>query len=493
MINRRNRGYLWAGGVVSIWLFYMFKQFYPYPNMVMDSYVYLKAAVEGLGANSFPIGYSKFLQFFIFLGCSADWVIWTQFLILDAALLLFFGTILHFFRPSRVVTILLWIFLFCNPLLYYLSNFIMSDTLFTALSLLWVTQLIWMIGAPKQYMIWIHAGLLLLVFTIRYNALYYPMVAPLAVLLSRYRLRDKAFAIGLPLLLIGCYIWYTRSEMKRMTGVSQFTPFGGWQLANNALYVYGHTYRGLSKQFDGELGQLDLVIRRYFDSTHRVESLLDYSANESGFYYSGDGGSPLMSYLVSRYGPDTVFQDFRKWGPMGELYSRYGSKIIESHPLAFLRYWAWPNTIRYFYPPAEIFAKYSPYFLRQDGFGRMAQRALGVRTLMVGIGLIQFRTKLLAFYPTFFALLNVWFVLAICGFWLIGAGRQSDKYVRQVVHIITFLWLCNFLFSVTASCIVLRYQVPIMIVEFGFCLLLTEKAFQIYQQRTQVKKLELVG
>src|SRR5580658_2026105 len=143
MMRWEDRRYFWAGLGVSVVLFVVFKLFYPFPNMVMDSYVYLKAAVLDLSANSFPIGYSKFLQVLIYLDCSANWIVAVQFLILDAACLLFFLTIGYFFRPSRIVLIILWIFLFCNPLLYYLSNFIMSDTLFTALSLFWVTQLIW--------------------------------------------------------------------------------------------------------------------------------------------------------------------------------------------------------------------------------------------------------------------------------------------------------------------------------------------------------------
>src|SRR5580658_520037 len=164
MIKREYRSYFWVGIVLSLWLFFIFKQFYPYPNMVMDSYVYLKAAVLDMGANSFPIGYSRFLQLLIYFGCSGNTIIWIQFLLLDAACLVFLGTVCHFFQPSKVGSLLLLVFLFCNPLLFYMSNFIMSDTLFTALSLSWVAQLIWIIGKPKSWMIWSHALLLVLVF-----------------------------------------------------------------------------------------------------------------------------------------------------------------------------------------------------------------------------------------------------------------------------------------------------------------------------------------
>ena len=41
--------------------------------------------------------------------------------------------------------LLLFLFLFLNPLFLYCSNFIMSDPLFTTLSIGWLVQLIWLI------------------------------------------------------------------------------------------------------------------------------------------------------------------------------------------------------------------------------------------------------------------------------------------------------------------------------------------------------------
>ena len=392
-----------------------------------------------------------------------------------------------------LVSLLLAIALFCNPLVFYMSNFIMSDTLFTALSLVWVVQLIWIIGRPKPYMIWSHAILLLLVFTVRYNALYYPIVSLVALLVSRFNIRGKLVAIFFPLLLIGTFVLYTQAEMKQLTGVSQFSPFGGWQLANNALYMYGHVYQRKSEDLKGELGMLDLAVRRYFDSTHRVESMLDYNAIGPGFYYSSVDNSPLFLYMHEKYGPDTVFQDYRKWGPMGALYSQYGLGLIKAHPLAFAKYFAWPNAIRYFYPPTEIFERLSPFILRQDGFGQMAQRTLGVKTLIVSIDLIHLRNRILSFYPALFMLLNIFFILAVLGFFLVGEPNTLDNLLVQIIRVVAILCLCNFLFSITASCIVLRYQVLIMMVEFGFGLVLIDHIYNIsdrIKKQQQLVKIE---
>jgi|GEM_PF-4779227 hypothetical protein len=70
MIKREYRSYFRIGIVLSLWRFFIFKQFYPYPNIGMDSYGYLKAAVFDMGPNSFPIGYSRYLKFLIYF----DWV-----------------------------------------------------------------------------------------------------------------------------------------------------------------------------------------------------------------------------------------------------------------------------------------------------------------------------------------------------------------------------------------------------------------------------------
>jgi hypothetical protein len=486
MIRGVYRQCLWVGLGVSVALFVVFKQLYPHPNMVMDSYVYLRAAVLDMRVNSFPIGYSKFLQFLIYLRCNGNAVVWIQFLMLDVACLLLLYTVCYFFQPSMLVSILLFLFLFCNPLVFFMSNFIMSDTLFTALSLIWVVQLIWIIDQPKQYMIWSHALLLVLVFTVRYNALYYPVVSLIAFLFSRLRLLDKIIGIFTPLLLIGLFVLYTQAEIKKLSGVSQFSPFGGWQLANNALYMYGHVYQLGSEDLKGELDMVDVAVRRFFDSTHRVESMLDYNALGPGFYYSSVDNSPLFEYMHRKYGPDTVFQDFRKWGPTGALFSQYGLALIKAHPLAFSKYFVWPNAIRYFYPPTEIFERLSPFFLREDEFGKMAERAIGVKTLMVSEDLIRLRNRIVSVYPALFMLLNIFFILAVLGFFLVGQPEKLERSKLQIVWIITILWLCNFLFSITASCIVLRYQVLIMLVEFSFGLVLVDYLYNPSETKSTI-------
>jgi hypothetical protein len=473
-ISSNNRVYLWSAAIVSVLLLAIFKLFYPYPNMVMDSYVYIKAACLDLGANSFPIGYSRFLQLFHFFTHSATALVCFQYLFLEVACICFFFTVLYFFQPQKWVRILIFLFIFANPLLLYMANFVMADTLFTTLSLFWLTQLIWIIWHPKAYMILTHAVLISLAFTIRYNALYYPFFGTLVLLICRLKPWLKVAAIGLQFLLIGSFILYTCGQMKILTGVSQFSPFGGWKLANCALYMYGHVYKEDHNPVPAKFRQLDSVVRDYFTGVNRVDVLLDYRSYNHGNYYAFGLGSPLIRYMYWRYGYDTIFQNFKKWGPAGSLYGEYGFWLVRNHPISYFRYYTGPNLFRYGMPPSEIFEYLTPYYLRSDDFGQLAVEWFNLRTLKVPDGYIRFRTALLSNCPIIIVAIHVIFVLYLFSFLLSRARRSLSWEYKTTISCIGILWLTDCLFNATASGIVMRYLIFTVIMEFSFALVLLD-------------------
>jgi hypothetical protein len=462
-------------GVCSLTLFFVFKLFYPYPNMVMDSYVYIKAMAQNLGANSYPIGYSKFLQLFSLFSRSTSLLVWFQFLFLEFACLLLFFTLLFFFRPGKWASIALFIFLFFNPLLFYISNFIMADPLFTTLSLLWLVQLIWIVGRPRSYMIIVHAIVLVLAFTIRYNALYYPIVASIILLLSRLRPWLKVAGIALQFALVGLFIFYTSLQMEQLTGVRQFSPFGGWKMANNALYMYEHVSVKINDPVPAKFSKLDEMVRKNFRGLHVTDDLLDYFSRPTGSLYMVDyQSSPLIHYMDEKYGADTVFLNFRKWGPMGAICGEYGSWLVRKYPLPYIRYFAGPNLVRYFTPPTEIFWYPSPYYLRTDAIGQIASRWFGLNTLTVDQSYIDFRTAVISPYPIIIAIVHMLFIAGFAGFFLFRDYRNVPKPVFHIVLVVGCVWLFDVCFSVTASAVVLRYQIFVMIFEFAFAMQLID-------------------
>src|SRR5712691_5342017 len=96
--QRINRIYLWSALGISLILLALFKMLYPYPNLVMDSYYYIRAAATNADVNAWPIGYSKFLQLVGLFTHSPMVLVCLQYLFLELSLLILFFTLRLFFR-----------------------------------------------------------------------------------------------------------------------------------------------------------------------------------------------------------------------------------------------------------------------------------------------------------------------------------------------------------------------------------------------------------
>lgn len=464
-----DRSYLVGATALSLILFFIFKLMYPHPFMVMDSYVYIRPLVEGHSVNSFPMGYTWFLQLFSFFSRSATLLVWVQYLLLEASCLFFFFSLLRIFQPgAKWMKVLLFLFFFVNPLFLFCSNFIMSDALFTTLSILWITQLMWIMAHPRPYMIFTHALLLLLVFTVRYNALYYPFIASFILLATRMRPWLKVAAIVLQFVLIGGFIRYTRGEMERSSGIRQFSPFGGWRMANNALYMYGHVCQENNDTVPARFATLDYMVKRYFRAVKWVDDLSD--ARSGGAFYAADGGSPLVQYKLRQYGQDSAFLDLRTFGQLAPLYSAYGTYLVRKYPGAYCRWFLWPGAIRYAISPTEVFSSLSPFYLRQDDIGRQTSSWFGLKTLMVSPAKIRLRTTILSPYPILLGMIHLAFIIGMLGFVIFGGLKKVGRANAWIVITVIAFWVTDFFFKITAGAIVLRHQLFLMILEFAFAL-----------------------
>jgi len=471
--NRRNRLYWWSALLISLLLVAIFKFFYPYPNLVMDSYYYVQAATRNANVNAWPIGYSKFLWIFGGISHSPLWLVIFQYLFLEFCNGLFFFTLLYFYRPGKVITNILFIFLFLNPLFLYLSNLIMADALFTGLSVLWITQLLWIIFRPRAYMVLTHALLLLITFSVRYNALYYPLIAALAFILSRQQVWLKVAGIAVQFILLGGFILYTSNRVADLTGERQFSPFGGWKIANDALFMYAHIQPEKGDLPPAKFRSLDHLVQRYFAYTHDNGDLMRRD-QFWGSYYMFDNMSPLVQYMLRQDSTDSSFINSKRWAAVAPLYAAYGSWLIRKYPTAYARYFLWPNTIRYVLPTLEIFQSLSPFYLRDDDLGVPAREWFGLSTLTPPPFYINLRTYIFSIYPIISLLILLAFILGGVGFLLLKGWKKVSRSTWYSLILITTLWLGNLCFSVVAAALVFRYLVFIMVVGFAFSLLLVE-------------------
>lgn len=472
--RKSNRVYLFSAIGISIVLWLIFKFCYPNPNMVLDSYHYVQAAANNADVNTWPIGYSKFIRLTGFISHSATFLVTLQYLFMQVALLFFFFSIRFFFRMTKWSTVLLFLFLFLNPIILYTCNLILADALFIALSICWFTHLCWIICYPRSYMILTHALLLIVTFTVRYNALYYPIIASLAFILSQRTVWFKAGGIFLQCILFAGFILFTSNKMYSVAGEKQFAPFGGWKLANDALYVYGHVYKQAHTPVPEKFSLLDNMVRYYYDTSTVTLDILSPEAT-SGSYYMFMRRSPLKQYMFSKYGADPSLVNFKKFADMGPLYGEYGFYLIKRYPIEFMKYFVFPNMQRYLLPPSEIYGTPSAFLIRRDELEPIPKNWFGVNTLLAPIRYIQIREAILSVYPIFMTISHIVFVFSCLAFFILKKYRRIGKQYLYIILTAIGFWLCDLSFNLLAAAVVLRYLLFVMIIEITFSLIFIER------------------
>ena len=488
--TQRYKIYIALSATAIVIQFSFFKYFYPFPSFIHgDSFSYLQVAYDNVAISLHPIGYSKFLRLFSVFSTSDKALTAFQYLLIQISALWFIFTFFYFYRPGRIIEGLLIAAMVFNPIFLHLANLISAEGLFLALSFIWFSLLLWILHRPTPHLIVWHALVLFLAFSVRYNALYYPLFSILVYLLSPQKLWYKLTGIAAGLFLIGGFILFTTQQYKTLTGKQIFSPFSGWQLANNALYAYRHIDSAKRKPVPLKFQELDRIVRNYFDtsrnlSTHPVEML------EANTAYMWTPTSPLQSYMTKEYRLDESIKDFstrkyQRWASAGPLLGEYGSWLIRHYSIDFIRYYLWPNTIKYYTPPIEFLSIYN---MGLDTIRPIAQTWFGFKRKIVRTKFHDTRTSSLELYPIFSAVVNGLFMCCIFGFsFMIGFKRQTD--LSRLVILAGTLWLLNFGFSVFASPIALRFQVFTILTFLPISLILFEYIYNTSSKRE--KKLRI--
>jgi len=450
-----NRKYIYWTIGLSVMQFSIFKIFYPFPDFFSDSYSYIFAAAAHLDLSIWPIGYSKFLSAFHSITASDYAFVAFQYFSLELAAIYFFFTVLYFYRTSKTTRLFLFIFCSVNPLFLYLSNTINSDAIFGTLSLLWITQLLWLIHRPHLYQVFIHAILLFLCFTVRNNAYYYPVIATIAFLLSRQNWKIKAVGIILPFFFIIPFIVYTKNIAYKITGSRQFSLFTGWQLANNALYIYNTIEVDSNSMHTPEAMELNRVASNFFQDVNQ-ESFQSYLNSYVGNFFIRQPEAPLKKYFVKHFSPlNSEFEFIAAWGKSSAAFESFGKSIILSHPFAYAQYFIWPNIARYALPPLSHLEQYN---YGKDDIEPIAQYWFNYPTPKVHCSSHSFQSFLII-YEAFFLLVNLYFLWQFLMYALkFRLSIRGEECHRAFLLISTFC-LCNFGFSIISTVNILRYQV----------------------------------
>jgi hypothetical protein len=435
--------------------FIVFKYLYPFMNYIHgDSFSYLRAADANATINTYMIGYSKFLRLFSVFFKSDLALAGFQYLLIQFSILFLLLTLLYFFKPGKTVKVVLLTFMILNPLFLHLANLVSSDGLFLALSTIWFALLIWMMFKPSKKIIVWHGVILFLCFTVRYNALIYPFISLTVFIFSKIPLRQKFYGLALAFLMCGVFIGVTTYKYKNLTGYWQYSPFSGWQWANNAMYTYRYVSKSDREPVPRKFFVLDKMIREYFDSTQDTQKYPSEKVMASTFYM-WSFGMPLMKYRDSVvFKKDTLAGEFKKWASMGPFYSEYGKYTIAKYPMHFLKYFIWPNANKYYAPPVEFLDNYNAGF---DFVLPEAVKWFGYKNETVKIRMKSKYTWILDFYPILTGIINVTMLCCLTCFLLLKGWLHHWEF-SKVVLLGASLWLLNAVFTIFASSVALRFQ-----------------------------------
>lgn len=469
ILRRSNVNYsIYAIGL-SIILWSIFKYFYPHLNLTFDSYHYLMNMHLDTNAAGWPVGYSKIIRYVGIISHSENILPTIQYFINQIGFLIFFITIRIILRPNRWISLLTFIFFFINPINIFSSNHILSDPLYISLSIIWVAQIIWIIFRFKPYMIITQASLLFLLFDLRYNALYLPLITALAFLLAKIKTIWKITGIVITILFLATLIQYTSIEMEKISGVRQYAYSNGWKQASNGLYIYEHYYKNENTPLPIQFRELDSIVRHYFNNPHPNVSLL-YPDQEItlGSYYMAVQGTPLYTYMQKKSGYKDWSLDFHRTAPYGPLYRSYGNYLILHHLLGYLKYVIYPHTLSYITPYPEIFTENTPAFsLWTDNiYGKVARDWYKIKTLKIADRYIQLRANILLPYPFIYTIIHIVFILSFLIIIIINGFSIIDKVSAHCLILLVIMVLGNFIFTVLSTTSVLRYQPAIIAIEF---------------------------
>jgi hypothetical protein len=183
--DARQRNLLLITLLVNALLFAIYKYYYPIPDFFSDSYGYVLSAAQELEVFYRPLGYSHFLSFLHNFSASSTFVVAVHyFLLTGASLFCFFSVDYLYGYRHKGIRIVVWALLTFNFLFLPLANQVASDSLFTALAIIWFTLLLWVLRRGNWAVLVLQAVILLFAFEVRYNS---SLLSPR----SLYRLPDS--------------------------------------------------------------------------------------------------------------------------------------------------------------------------------------------------------------------------------------------------------------------------------------------------------------
>jgi hypothetical protein len=336
---------------ISLFLWLVLRAGYPQPFHETDTASYLQVAREGTFNPYRPVGYSLFLRMLHAIRPGVGTIVFGQFWLHALAVLgLYFSAVKVAGGRSPLGLRLALLVLLALPSLLYCTNYLMSDSLFVSLTLLWGAALLQYLASRRIG--WLLTGLFLAALgtQVRYAGLVSVaaggLVLPFLVTGRRRRILTFAAHAGLCLAIVVS----GRENFRRHVGVSVFSPFAQWARANNASVLIPYIRHDPHKPTDPLLALLHEYYLRHPDSIFSIESVL-------ATYPMWVETFPAKKYVL------TIMEEektgyVQAWVRAGGRLGRYGDWLIRTHPLLYARRFLLPNA-------RELFRSFDPLEQRE--------------------------------------------------------------------------------------------------------------------------------
>lgn len=450
-----NRPYVIAAGSIFFLQLIIYKYIYPFPNFLNgDTWIYILNAQSNAKIAIHPIGYAMFLRIFSAITISDTALVVFQFLFLYFASLFLNFTIYYFFTPNRQVKIFLLISIFINPIFPLIANTISSDNICLSLGIIWFSLLLWIIYRPSTSILFWHAAVLFLAFTMRFNAIFFPIISLMAFYLSRSSYKQKILGFLCCILFVGSFVVYNREKYFQLCGIRQFAPFSGWQMANNALYAYRYVTPSKHIKVPGKFENLDSLVCNYFkNASLDKENTIETKKALDGYLW--EQKSPLWIYFHN-YIDKNYTGDYKYWATVAPFYYEYGRWLIIHYPKEFILNVVVPHIQWWIIPPMYSLEHYNGGLINiisEDIIKWFEYKSIFIKTRLLD------RNKLDGVYgvfPYWCGLINFLFLGLIISF-IVLKGKIRIPWIFKCVVLVSFFWIINFAFNVFASQIELRY------------------------------------
>ncbi|HVI47822.1 MAG TPA: hypothetical protein VM802_23335 [Chitinophaga sp.] len=465
--SKRNRTVIISGIAAAVCCFIIFKLLYPFPSFYADSYFYILAAKNNVPVDMWPVGYSKVLILIHAISAADNFLISIQYLSLVISTWYLVLTVLWIYRPARWASAIFFAWCVINPLYLYIGNIVSSDALFIACSIWWLALLIRVLYQAKPVHIFMLSFITAIAFILRYNALYYPVVAVLAVLLAKVPRGIKCIGILGVFLFSGAFIQYTRKMNGQVAGVEQFSGFSSWQLANNALYMYPYVHPSKETSPDPEIRKIDGMVRAFFDTLPPGMHI----GPQDGAWFMLDQRGPLKAYMFNRWVSAADKPLVWIYNVTSVPIGAYGKRLISRYPLAYARYFLLPNAAVYLMPPLEQLEQYN------QGIAEVHESALQwfhYKTAQVYGWNDDAQAGLMLACQLLFVLVNIMFFTGLPVLFYFYRYWKTDNIYKRPVILMVVLFVLNTVFSIMASPSVFRYQVFQLLLGLILLVLLTE-------------------